>query len=96
MATKNNPGAWDCYAKAAPDEPIFVLRATDPVAPYLVLMWGGITDILGGTDPAKLNESKACAKAMRDYFVEHRPDGLRELERVWRAVLSFCKSAPDA
>lgn len=39
MATKNNPGPNDCYAKAAPDEPIFTLRAKDPVAPILILVW---------------------------------------------------------
>lgn len=39
MGTKNNPGDFDCHAKAAPDEPLFTLRAKDPVAPYLVIMW---------------------------------------------------------
>ena len=27
MGTKNNPGKYDCYEKAGPDEPIFTLRA---------------------------------------------------------------------
>lgn len=39
MATKANPGQFDCYANAAPDEPLFVLRAKDPVAPALVRAW---------------------------------------------------------
>jgi hypothetical protein len=39
MATKNNPGSYDCYAEAAPDEPIFTLRANDEIAPNLVMMW---------------------------------------------------------
>lgn len=39
MGTKNNPGEFDCYAKAHPDEPLFILRGKDPVAPYLVSMW---------------------------------------------------------
>lgn len=39
MATKNNPGAFDCYADAAPDEPIFVLRANDELASHLVELW---------------------------------------------------------
>lgn len=29
MGTKNNPGAFDCYANAEPDEPMFVLLARD-------------------------------------------------------------------
>lgn len=39
MATKLNPGQFDCYAKAAPDEPLFVLRSTDHRAPHLVRIW---------------------------------------------------------
>jgi hypothetical protein len=39
MGTKNEPGAYDCYAKLGPDEPYFLLRAKDPVAPYLTMMW---------------------------------------------------------
>jgi hypothetical protein len=39
MGTKNNPGNYDCYAKAAPDEPIFILRGKDPIAPFLVELW---------------------------------------------------------
>lgn len=39
MATKAQPGPYDCYAKAADDEPIFTLRAKDPIAPYLVEIW---------------------------------------------------------
>lgn len=39
MATKAQPGQFDCHAKAAPDEPIFTLRAKDPVAPFLVEIW---------------------------------------------------------
>lgn len=39
MGTKNNPGEFDCYAKADGDEPVFVLRAKDASAPYLVQAW---------------------------------------------------------
>lgn len=39
MATKNNPGEFDCYASAGDDEPLFVLRSTDPLAPALVSLW---------------------------------------------------------
>lgn len=39
MGTKNNPGKFDCYAKADPDEPMFILLGRDPLAPSLVLMW---------------------------------------------------------
>jgi hypothetical protein len=39
MGTKQNPGPFDCYAAAAPDEPMFVLLARDPLAPALVREW---------------------------------------------------------
>lgn len=42
MGTKNNPGQFDCYAKAAPDEPIFTLRGKDVSAPYLVEIWAAL------------------------------------------------------
>ena len=39
MGTKQNPGAYDCHAKAQPDEPMFTLLARDPLAPHLVDIW---------------------------------------------------------
>ena len=51
MTTKKNPGKFNCYAKLADDEPYFVLRGKDPVAPYLVLAWREIRS--GNVDAAK-------------------------------------------
>ena len=42
MSTKNDPGKFDCYKKLADDEPYFVLRAKDPIAPYLIEIWRDI------------------------------------------------------
>ena len=39
MGTKNNPGQFDCYANAEPDEPLFTLLARDPAAPDAILEW---------------------------------------------------------
>lgn len=39
MGTKNEPGAFDCYAKLEPDEPYFLLRGKDPSAPFLTRAW---------------------------------------------------------
>ncbi len=39
MGTKNNPGEFDCYESADPDEPMFVLLARDPLAAGLVRRW---------------------------------------------------------
>lgn len=73
MGTKNNPAPNDCYHKAAPDEPMFVLLARDPHAPALVEAWavararmmhhGQAPD----TDQSKVDEAFACAKQMREW-----------------------------
>lgn len=42
MGTKKNPGQYDCYEAAAPDEPMFVLLGRDPLAAHLVSLWGAI------------------------------------------------------
>jgi hypothetical protein len=42
MGTKRNPGPHDCHAKAGDDEPIFTLRAKDPIAPEIVRLWAAV------------------------------------------------------
>lgn len=39
MGTKRDPGEYDCLAKAAEDEPYFLLLARDVSAPGAVLNW---------------------------------------------------------
>jgi hypothetical protein len=67
MGTKNNPGKYDCYVKAGPDEPIFVLRAKDALADELVDKWADEAALFLGDDHPKVKEARACAQAMRDY-----------------------------
>ncbi|MGE5563150.1 MAG: acyl carrier protein [Bacillota bacterium] len=42
MGTKAQPGQFDCYAAALPDEPMFILLARDPLAPLLTGLWAAI------------------------------------------------------
>jgi hypothetical protein len=70
MGTKNNPGAFDCYANAHPDEPMFVLLARDKHAPSLVCLWADLR-ALTGEDPAKVNEARECAEGMVLWQAEH-------------------------
>jgi hypothetical protein len=53
MGTKNNPGQFDCYANALPDEPMFVLLARDPTFHRLVSKWASYReeDIIVGERP---------------------------------------------
>lgn len=71
MATKENPGKFDCYANAAPDEPLFVLLARDEGAPALVEAWAKerLRQISTGArapgDAEQCLEAFECAAAMR-------------------------------
>ncbi len=69
MGTKNNPGKFDCYTDAAPDEPMFVLLARDPLAPMLVDLWANLRAHLAG-NPSKVGEARECARAMRKWLAE--------------------------
>lgn len=75
MSTKHDPGAYDCYAKLADDEPYFVLRGRDRTAPLIVRQWVAarvyeafISQI--GISPAyarKLREALECAYDMEQW-----------------------------
>jgi hypothetical protein len=68
MATKNNPGKWDCYAKARPDEEMFVLLARDPLAPFLVAIWAKMR--MGTPAEAKVLFDTMSAKLADRYIAE--------------------------
>lgn len=39
MATKNNPGQYDCYNNAEPDEPLFVLLGRHWLSGHFAAAW---------------------------------------------------------
>lgn len=49
MGTKNNPGQFDCYAKAGPDEEMFIVLSRDPQGSDFVSLWAALRakDIIG-------------------------------------------------
>jgi hypothetical protein len=65
MATKNNPGKFDCYSKADPDEPMFILLGRDPTAPLIVLAWAVLRHHCGHNDESQLIEAIECARSMQ-------------------------------
>jgi hypothetical protein len=67
MGTNNNPGPFDCYANAEPDEPIFVLLGRDKHAPTLVWLWASLRELDDLEDPAKVTEARQCAVDMIEY-----------------------------
>lgn len=80
MGTKNNPGAFDCYENAAPDEPMFILLGRDPMSPTLVEAWAEARES-AGEDKEKVKEARDCARSMREYLQKL---GKREIE-YWNA-----------
>jgi len=71
MGSRNRPGKFDAYEKAAPDEPMFVLLARDPQAPALVRAWIAQRSEKGESSE-KLVEASECADAMEAWYDQHR------------------------
>lgn len=65
MGSKNNPGAFDCYAKAADDEPMFILLARDTSAALLTHIWAAIRQ--GKSELARLHFESLLATTDRRY-----------------------------
>jgi len=68
MGTKQNPGKFDCYTRAADDEPMFILLARDPLAESLVRQWANHQPL---PIDDKTAEAFACADAMRDWRIKN-------------------------
>lgn len=74
MATKNNPGVYDCHANAEPDEPMFVLLGRDTASPFAVKMWA-LERIKSGknkSDDPQIIEAYACIAQMERFAEERR------------------------
>jgi hypothetical protein len=102
MATKNNPGAYDCYAAADPDEPLFVLLARDKHAPTLIWLWATLRE-LEGEDPAKVQEARECVVAMLAWQTDNGRTSigigqaaLAGVMELIRAANAGVKNAPNA
>jgi cob(I)alamin adenosyltransferase len=73
MGTKNDPGEFDCYSNAEPDEPMFVLLGRDRSAPTLVRAWARERERLiklGEKPPEDLKmveEAMECAVQMESF-----------------------------
>lgn len=104
MGTKNNPGQFDCYASAEPDEPMFVLLGRDKHAPTLVWLWAVLRE-LDEEDPAKVSEARKCCLDMMVWAKAHdRPvvglaqaalAGVMDLMRAVNAAATQIDRKPD-
>lgn len=67
MATKHTDS---CLQKTADDEPIFVLRARDSLAPEIVEAWADAAE-KAGTPAKKVEEARMQALMMRAWQMSH-------------------------
>lgn len=96
MGTKNNPGQFDCYDAAEPDEPMFVLLARDRLAAHLVSIWSKLRN--GDHEAAQVVFRDLIAKHALHYSIE--PDTPKAAEAIdcamamfkWRAAKSAALS----
>jgi hypothetical protein len=64
-----NPAS--CLNKAEPDEPLFVLRAKDPVAAQAVRHWATMSD--GNHEPEKIAQALKAADEMERWRANRFP-----------------------
>ncbi len=69
MATKTE--GVPCYDKAAPDEPVFVLRGQDVLAPEIIREWAYRAQMLG-TPVAKVVEAQALADKIEEWQIANQ------------------------
>lgn len=95
MGTKANPGAYDCYAAAHPDEPMFVLLGRDKHAAALVNLWAAMRRLEEGSDEAKIAQAEQCANEMVHWLIVSRegmvdPAGIRALAEGLAVMAEMC------
>ena len=69
------PDASGCLAKAFDDEPIFVIRAKDPLASLVVRYWAREAQRQKLHEPAKIKEAEACADQMLNWRIVNKGKG---------------------
>lgn len=74
MATKDQEIKAGCLSRVKPDEPIFVLRAQDRLAPTLVRHWVNLAMLAGDLSPSdpKITEALDLADEMETWQLSNR------------------------
>jgi hypothetical protein len=92
MGTKTNPGAFNCYGAALPDEPIFTILGRDPTFRATILYWMAQRGIEGKNeteeDRDRITEAAKVADAGRDWR-------LKNLDPVGDGVPSWKLPRPE-
>jgi hypothetical protein len=69
MATKTNPGKWDCIAKADDDEPYFALLGRDKMGAALVRLWAEMRE-REGDDAEQIADARRVADELEAWAVK--------------------------
>lgn len=107
MGSKLNPGAFDCFKAAMPDEPMFVLLARDLSGPTMLRAWstrrrgevltaldrGDITEEQAQEDLRKCQEADACADEMTIWRKRNAGNG--SAPPAWHGNLEARERAPE-
>lgn len=92
MGTKNNPGKYDCYGAAGPDEPTFTLLARDRHAPALIWLWATLRE-LDDEDPEKVAEAREVLVNMMKWKKENGGQSVGLGQAALAAVLELVRAA---
>lgn len=86
MSTKSNPGSFNCYDRAEPDEPLFTLLGRDPAASFAVALWVRVrTMMFGGSE--QVAEAAGCSEQMRDWALRlGKGEALKSAYDAFRAA----------
>lgn len=95
MGTKSEPGAFDCYSSAEPDEPMFVLLGRDKHAPTIVWLWATLRE-LDGEDETKVAEAQRCAMDMMQWARDHERPVVGIGQAALAAVMELIRAVNSA
>lgn len=91
MGTKSNPGKFDCYEKAEPDEPRFTLLARDRHAPVLVALWAALREA-EFEDTEVVAEALNCVDDMTRWALAHGREPVRIDPAAVAAIVNSVES----
>jgi hypothetical protein len=95
MGTKNNPGIFDCYDAAGPDEPMFVLLARDRLAAHLVSIWSKLR--MGDAEAAHVVFQNLMQKHAAHYCISPDIDKAGEAMDCSNAMFDWrAKNRPES
>jgi len=75
MATRQEEIESGCLSRVYEDEPVFVIRAADKCAPYMVTVWGLFAQLMGA-DPEKIVGSMKAMVRMQKWQKDN-PDKVK-------------------